>query len=305
MPGGWQALGTQFVSAGARTLLEAQQAGRRWRAGHLSRLQWCLRCPLAAQPGRASCLGRPVSCAAARRRALPAAAHAASADRAPWPCPAAQRAPARRHVGLRRGDRARGGRWRVLQGPAAGAGGHRAVRRHQLCDVRRPEGLGVRRRVRTGPLALRFAAAARARWAHSAMPRCPGLPHALPLWVRCMPRVCRHDSRTQAGRPRRAPVHLALILTLNHWHLTTSASRTHLTSPCMPPRACADARARRPQSTPGNLAIGAAAGTLASSVCYPLDTVRRRMQMRGRTYAGQADAFRTIWRLARPRPGPT
>ena len=51
----------------------------------------------------------------------------------------------------------------------------------------------------------------------------------------------------------------------------------------------------------GNLGLGAAAGTLASTVCYPLDTVRRRMQMRGRTYAGQADAFRTIWRTVRRR----
>ncbi|KAK9832837.1 hypothetical protein WJX81_005482 [Elliptochloris bilobata] len=51
-----------------------------------------------------------------------------------------------------------------------------------------------------------------------------------------------------------------------------------------------------PQSAAGNLGLGAAAGTLASTVCYPLDTIRRRMQMRGRTYAGQADAFRTIWR---------
>ena len=60
----------------------------------------------------------------------------------------------------------------------------------------------------------------------------------------------------------------------------------------------------RPQSTVGNLGLGAAAGTLASTVCYPLDTVRRRMQMRGRTYAGQVDAFRTIWRTVRRRTSP-
>jgi len=77
--GGWQALGTQFVSAGATTLLEAQQAGRRRRAGHLSRLQWRLRCPLqrsraAFLPGQARKLrGRPApraagSCARRKRR---------------------------------------------------------------------------------------------------------------------------------------------------------------------------------------------------------------------------------------------
>jgi len=77
--GGWQALGTQFVSAGATTLLEAQQAGRRRRAGHLSRLQWRLRCPLqrsraAFLPGQARKLrGRPAprtagSCARRKRK---------------------------------------------------------------------------------------------------------------------------------------------------------------------------------------------------------------------------------------------
>jgi solute carrier family 25 phosphate transporter 23/24/25/41 len=52
----------------------------------------------------------------------------------------------------------------------------------------------------------------------------------------------------------------------------------------------------RPQSAVANLALGGAAGTVAATVCYPLDTIRRRMQMKGRMYAGQADAFRTIWR---------
>lgn len=37
------------------------------------------------------------------------------------------------------------------------------------------------------------------------------------------------------------------------------------------------------------------AGTFASTVCYPLDTIRRRMQMRGQMYRSQADAFVTIW----------
>ena len=44
------------------------------------------------------------------------------------------------------------------------------------------------------------------------------------------------------------------------------------------------------------MAMGGAAGTLASSICYPLDTIRRRMQMVGRVYDGQVDAFATIWR---------
>lgn len=51
----------------------------------------------------------------------------------------------------------------------------------------------------------------------------------------------------------------------------------------------------RPQSTLANLAVGGLTGTVAATVCYPLDTVRRRMQMRGHTYSGQMDALRTIW----------
>jgi hypothetical protein len=30
-----------------------------------------------------------------------------------------------------------------------------------------------------------------------------------------------------------------------------------------------------------NLLMGGAAGTIAATVCYPLDTIRRRMQVRG------------------------
>lgn len=51
------------------------------------------------------------------------------------------------------------------------------------------------------------------------------------------------------------------------------------------------------QSVFGNLGIGAAAGTFAATVCYPLDTIRRRQQMQGDVYKNQLDAFRTIWRL--------
>ena len=52
----------------------------------------------------------------------------------------------------------------------------------------------------------------------------------------------------------------------------------------------------RPQSAVANLMLGGASGTLAATVCYPLDTIRRRMQMRGKVYNSQLDAFGTIWR---------
>ena len=42
--------------------------------------------------------------------------------------------------------------------------------------------------------------------------------------------------------------------------------------------------------------LGAFSGTLAASICYPLDTVRRRMQMRGSVYRNQFDAIATISR---------
>jgi solute carrier family 25 phosphate transporter 23/24/25/41 len=51
------------------------------------------------------------------------------------------------------------------------------------------------------------------------------------------------------------------------------------------------------QSAMSNLVLGGLAGTFAASMCYPLDTVRRRMQMRGKTYDGMLDALRTIWRV--------
>lgn len=56
-------------------------------------------------------------------------------------------------------------------------------------------------------------------------------------------------------------------------------------------RLCA---ASRPSSV-GTLGLGAASGLLASSVCFPLDTVRRQMQMRACTYTGQIHAISTIW----------
>ncbi|KAF6257183.1 mitochondrial substrate carrier protein [Scenedesmus sp. NREL 46B-D3] len=51
----------------------------------------------------------------------------------------------------------------------------------------------------------------------------------------------------------------------------------------------------RPQSAVANLLMGGAAGTIAATVCYPLDTIRRRMQMRGVTYNNQLHAFQSIW----------
>lgn len=52
----------------------------------------------------------------------------------------------------------------------------------------------------------------------------------------------------------------------------------------------------REQSKMANLVLGGAAGTVAATVCYPLDTVRRRMQMKGVTYNGMGDALVTIAR---------
>ena len=50
------------------------------------------------------------------------------------------------------------------------------------------------------------------------------------------------------------------------------------------------------QNPLANLGLGGAAGTLAATVCYPLDTIRRRMQMKGVMYRNQGDAFVTIWK---------
>lgn len=43
----------------------------------------------------------------------------------------------------------------------------------------------------------------------------------------------------------------------------------------------------RKQHPGANLLMGGAAGTIAATVCYPLDTIRRRMQMKGTMYSGQ------------------
>ena len=44
----------------------------------------------------------------------------------------------------------------------------------------------------------------------------------------------------------------------------------------------------RKQHPGANLLMGGAAGTVAATVCYPLDTIRRRMQMKGQMYSSQA-----------------
>ena len=49
-------------------------------------------------------------------------------------------------------------------------------------------------------------------------------------------------------------------------------------------------------SLPERLASGSVAGAISTAVCYPLDTVRRRMQMKGKTYNGMLDALSTIAR---------
>ena len=52
----------------------------------------------------------------------------------------------------------------------------------------------------------------------------------------------------------------------------------------------------RKQNVLSNLGIGAVSGTVAATACYPLDTIRRRMQMQGVMYTGQIHAFTTIWK---------
>ncbi len=55
------------------------------------------------------------------------------------------------------------------------------------------------------------------------------------------------------------------------------------------------------ESIPVTLGLGASAGLFAQTCCYPLDLVRRRMQLKGHVYNGVVDAFRTILRDEGPR----
>jgi len=58
-----------------------------------------------------------------------------------------------------------------------------------------------------------------------------------------------------------------------------------------------DLRSRNPLVV---LSLGALSGIFAQTICYPLDTVRRRMQLKGKTYPNTIMAFVTIAKVEGP-----
>ena len=101
----------------------------------------------------------------------------------------------------------------------------------------------------------------------------------------------RAARRTESGSPptcERFPV-----------PASAAPNPTPLGAPYLRPCALAPSLARfseggKPQSALHTLLLGAAAGTVAATVCYPLDTIRRRQQMPGagaRAGAGSAGMY--------------
>ena len=52
-----------------------------------------------------------------------------------------------------------------------------------------------------------------------------------------------------------------------------------------------------PKNQLATLGLGGLAGIIAQSICFPLDTVRRRMQMANSPYSGTVNCFSTIFKV--------
>ena len=103
----------------------------------------------------------------------------------------------------------------------------------------------------------------------------------------CMPLPCCHPGCWKGGNEHRHhgqrlvwPTGGAVFIRC-FWHSETAVDACRTTTPL------------------GHLGLGAASGLLASSLCFPLDTVRRQMQMRQCAYRNQWHAMSTVWRQAR------